>query len=168
MTPPTRSQTWRRGRWLDRDRVTNDDAIIIDENLLDKGTQDPVPLLEAEMGSVGSQLLGEAGDVVDELQVVLRRRRARFDLFDSMVELGTLRIESPHARAELIEVDEILLIRIEELLDRALGLRELSIDVLAARSALLAGIPQLVDTTLDLTADQVGFLEQSCQLRPDH
>src|SRR5439155_26477402 len=89
MTPPTRSQTWRRGRWLDRDRVTNGDAIIIDENLLDKSTQDSLPLVEVEVCAGASQLLREAGDIVDELQVVLRRRHASFNLPDCMLELGT-------------------------------------------------------------------------------
>src|ERR1041385_5154955 len=166
--PPTRSQTWRRGRWLDRDRVTNDDAIIIDENLLYKSAQDSLPLLETEVGAAGLQLLGEAGDVIDELQVVLRRRCTRFVLFDCMFEFGTLRVQSPHARAKLVEVDKVFLVRIEELLDRALGLRELSIEVLAARRALLAGTPQLVDATFDLATDQVRILDESCQLRPNH
>src|SRR4029453_11652769 len=78
MTPPTRSQTWRGRRRLDRDRVANDDAIIIDEDFLYKGAQDPLPLLEAEVCTGASQLLRETRDVVDELQVVLRRRRASF------------------------------------------------------------------------------------------
>ncbi len=145
--------------------MANDDAFVLDQDLLDNQADDPLPLLNVEGVSGATQPAEECREGFGEAQIDgsvidLIEDRQQFRL-QGVFALPQFR----HASPQLVEREKLFLIGGQQSVDALAGPGHLSVqDVLPLPRGV--GCSSRRQPAIELVLDQAGILQQSDDLRP--
>jgi hypothetical protein len=145
--------------------VTNNNAFVLDQDLLDDQTYDPLSLLHVEGAGGAAQLGEECRKGLCETQI----DGAVVDLIEDRLQFRLLGVfASPqfrHASPQLIERQKLFLIGGQQAVDALAGPRHISVqDVLPLPCRV--GRPRRRQPAVEFVLDQAGILQQSGDLGP--
>ena len=179
MTPRTQKVTlvswldrsgWRRFRvvvrWLgDGDGVANDNAFVLNQDLLDNQADDPLPLLNVKGVGGATQLREECREGLGETQI----DGAIVDLIEDRLQFrlqGVLALpQFRHASSQLVERQKLFLIGGQQAVDAFAGTRHLSVKDVFPLPCWI-GRSCRRQPPVELVLDQAGILQQSDDFSP--
>src|ERR1022692_959170 len=154
------------GAFADGDAVPDGDLLWADEDVFDQEPQDALAFFDGRGGGPGVQLGEEAFEVAGELEVGVAVGELGFQGADLGAEVCLAGAQVRHARAELVDGEQLLLERFDHGGDRGGGLGERGFQLLALpgdRVGRAGGLQPLGD----LGADQGGVGEHARDVVPD-
>jgi hypothetical protein len=150
------------------DRVADGDLVFVaaDQHLAHDESQDPLLLFGVQLVETVAQAGEEAFEGVGELEVGLGVMEVGVERVELGLESGLAFAQRGHPGAQLVEREQLLLVGLDQPLDRAGGAGEVALERLAAASGWVLGA-QCVEAAVDLRPDERGVLEQPPDLAPD-
>src|SRR5260370_39697870 len=180
-TPPTQQRTFAHvtlrvgcgvvaaaaaGRFPDGDAVADGDLLGADEDVLDDGAQDALPVLGGGGGGTAAEPGEEALEVAGEPEVGVAVGGRGVEGGDLVFQAGLAGAEGGHAGAELVDGDELLGERGDHRGGGRGGLGEGLLE-LAALAGDRVRCPCPFQPLADLGADEGGVGEQGGEVVPD-
>jgi hypothetical protein len=143
-----------------------DGVVVADEYFADDESQDALLFFDGQLVQTVAEAGEESFEGVREFEVGL----GVVQLGVERVELGAERAlalaQRGHPGAELIERDQLLLVCLDQPVDRAGGAGEVPLECLTAACGWVLG-PHDLEAAVDLGSDERWVLEHLSDLRPD-